>query len=61
MLFLHNRADEDCTVDLGQLRHLRDKASYLDEVFADSPYLPPGDLRGLELRGNGYRWISLDG
>ncbi len=57
IVLLHNLADRPVTVDLGKLDGVTERPW---EVFADGPYDPPtSGLRGLTLRGWGYRWIRL--
>ncbi|MGN6245992.1 MAG: alpha-amylase family protein [Motilibacteraceae bacterium] len=57
MLFLHNLADVDVQVDIGDPG---EGCTERLEVFSDGPYeVPSRDLTGLALRGYGYRWIRL--
>jgi len=56
ILLLHNLADSPVIVDIGP----QQEAERPWEMFADSPYRrPDARLKGLELRGWGYRWIRL--
>jgi maltose alpha-D-glucosyltransferase/alpha-amylase len=56
ILLLHNLADNPVTVDIGP----QPEAERPWEMFADGPYRrPDARLKGLELRGWGYRWIRL--
>ncbi|SHN28367.1 alpha-amylase family protein [Cryptosporangium aurantiacum] len=57
MVFLHNLADEDVTVDLSELGKSSDDPY---ELLADRNY-PPVDntLSKIPLAGYGYRWIRL--
>ncbi|MGI8415206.1 MAG: alpha-amylase family protein [Nakamurella sp.] len=57
IVLLHNLADRPVIVEVGKLDGITEKPW---EIFADGPYTPPTtQLRGLELRGWGYRWIRL--
>jgi maltose alpha-D-glucosyltransferase/alpha-amylase len=56
ILILHNLADRPVTVDVGP----QPESTRPWEMFADGPYArPDARLKGLELRGWGYRWIRL--
>ncbi len=56
MLMLHNLADTDVRVDVGD----QGSAETPYDLLVDGPYdAPTRDLTGLELHGYGYRWIRL--
>jgi maltose alpha-D-glucosyltransferase / alpha-amylase len=57
MLALHNLGDAPVTVDVGGLPEQRGDPM---EIYADDRYpeVQP-DLRGLDLRASGYRWLRL--
>jgi maltose alpha-D-glucosyltransferase/alpha-amylase len=55
-LFVHNLADEPCTLQLGSQR---DATRRPLSFIADSDYGPDLDLDALEVAGYGYRWIRL--
>jgi maltose alpha-D-glucosyltransferase / alpha-amylase len=54
MLFLHNLSTDEAVVDLSELH-----TDAAEEVFADRPYPPLGEMDALALGGYGYRWIRL--
>jgi maltose alpha-D-glucosyltransferase/alpha-amylase len=56
MLFLHNLADQDATVDLSSVYS---EAELPNDVLADQDYPEPGTLDKLAVAGYGYRWIRL--
>jgi maltose alpha-D-glucosyltransferase/alpha-amylase len=57
VVFLHNLADEEVTVDLSQLSA---EANQAYELLADREYQPVDDsLSKIPLAGLGYRWIRL--
>jgi maltose alpha-D-glucosyltransferase/alpha-amylase len=57
MVFVHNLADVEVTVDLSQLSEEADQAY---EVLADRGYQPVDDsLSKLVVAGYGYRWVRL--
>jgi maltose alpha-D-glucosyltransferase/alpha-amylase len=56
MVFLHNLADQPCTMDLSVLA---EEAEEPDWVFADQEYPPVDGFDALEIAGYGYRWIRL--
>jgi maltose alpha-D-glucosyltransferase/alpha-amylase len=56
MLFLHNLADQDGTVDLSTLAA---EADYPNDVLADREYPEVGGFEKVAIGGYGYRWIRL--
>ena len=57
MLALHNLSESGCTVDLGEQPGQEGEPQ---EMFSDQAYDPVGgELKGIELRGYGYRWVRL--
>jgi maltose alpha-D-glucosyltransferase/alpha-amylase len=57
LLFLHNLGRDDARVDVGR-QPGQDRPPV--EVFGDRGYPSPSeDLAGLELAGQGYRWLRL--
>jgi maltose alpha-D-glucosyltransferase/alpha-amylase len=57
MVFVHNLADEEVTVDLSQLS---EEADHAYELLADRGYAPVDDsLSKIPVAGLGYRWIRL--
>jgi maltose alpha-D-glucosyltransferase/alpha-amylase len=55
-LFVHNLADEPCTLDLSAQRDSRQRPI---PFFADSDYGEDLDLGALDVAGFGYRWTRL--
>jgi maltose alpha-D-glucosyltransferase/alpha-amylase len=57
LLFLHNLADTEVTVDLPDV----EGAERVEEMFRDGGDGPPADdtLSGITLPGYGYRWIRI--
>jgi maltose alpha-D-glucosyltransferase/alpha-amylase len=55
-LFVHNLADEPCTLDLSAQRDSRQRPI---PFFADSDYGEDVDLGALDVAGFGYRWTRL--
>jgi maltose alpha-D-glucosyltransferase / alpha-amylase len=56
MLFIHNLADQDGTIDLSSLAA---GAEAPNDVLADREYPEVGGLEKVEIGGFGYRWIRL--
>jgi maltose alpha-D-glucosyltransferase/alpha-amylase len=56
MLFLHNLADSDGTVDLSTLAS---EAEYPNDVLADREYPAVGGFDKVAIGAYGYRWIRL--
>ena len=56
LLFLHNLADQQVSVDLSDLAKEADQPN---DILADQDYEPTADLESLRLAGYGYRWIRL--
>jgi maltose alpha-D-glucosyltransferase/alpha-amylase len=56
LLFLHNLADQQVSVDLSSLAKEADQPN---DILADQDYEPTADLESLRLAGYGYRWIRL--
>ncbi len=56
MVFVHNLAETDATVDLSTLA---EEASMPNDVLADRDYPEVGDFAKVEVGGYGYRWIRL--
>jgi maltose alpha-D-glucosyltransferase/alpha-amylase len=57
MLFLHNLDDSPVTIDIGPLKDVSGRPV---DILTDSEYPDlTRQLRGIELRGWGYRWIRL--
>jgi maltose alpha-D-glucosyltransferase/alpha-amylase len=56
MLFIHNLADQDGTIDLSSLAA---EAEAPNDVLADREYPEVGGFEKVEIGGFGYRWIRL--
>jgi len=56
MLFIHNLADQDGTIDLSTLAG---ESEAPNDVLADREYPEVGGLEKVEIGGFGYRWIRL--
>jgi maltose alpha-D-glucosyltransferase/alpha-amylase len=56
MLFIHNLAERDGTIDLSTLAA---EAEFPNDVLADREYPEVGGFDKVEIGGYGYRWIRL--
>ena len=56
MLFIHNLADSDGTIDLSTLAA---ESEHPNDVLADREYSEAGDFQKVAIGGYGYRWIRL--
>jgi maltose alpha-D-glucosyltransferase / alpha-amylase len=56
MLFIHNLADSDGTIDLSTLA---EEAEFANDVLADREYPEVGGFEKVDIGGYGYRWIRL--